>query len=118
MSGKLDEPGPLKYFGTPAYMPPEVITQSKNSGGEIDIWSLGIIVYHMLFGKLPFIDCYWVNYMLKIVNDPLTFPSNTDQIIDPLSIHFLECLLYINYIIEKKILKKGIQYNKYEKMNI
>jgi serine/threonine protein kinase len=40
-------------MGTTEYMAPEVI----NSNGifiESDMWSLGVMVYQLIFGKLPF----------------------------------------------------------------
>ena len=41
-----------KMVGTPSYMPPEMI--DGNSTYVSDIWSVGVIVYQMLTGKLPF----------------------------------------------------------------
>lgn len=39
--------------GTPAYVAPEVILR-KSYGKQIDIWGLGILLYAMANGKLPF----------------------------------------------------------------
>jgi serine/threonine protein kinase len=40
--------------GSPLYMAPEVLEDGKNSSHLSDIWSLGVIFYEMLTGRLPF----------------------------------------------------------------
>ncbi|KAJ3315409.1 hypothetical protein HDV04_002951 [Boothiomyces sp. JEL0838] len=42
------------YCGSSAYAAPEIINGQKYSGPEADIWSLGIILYTMVCGYLPF----------------------------------------------------------------
>lgn len=42
------------FVGTLSYVAPEVITNSKSIGPEVDLWSLGCLVYQMLLGRLPF----------------------------------------------------------------
>jgi serum/glucocorticoid-regulated kinase 2 len=40
-------------IGTPAYMAPEVFSGSAYSF-EADLWSIGVMFYEFLTGKLPF----------------------------------------------------------------
>lgn len=42
------------YCGTPQCAPPEIINGVPYVGPEVDIWCLGIILYAMVHGKLPF----------------------------------------------------------------
>lgn len=42
--------------GTPNYIAPEILDSDKNDGYsfEVDLWSVGIIIYALLMGKEPF----------------------------------------------------------------
>ena len=41
------------YVGTPYYMAPEV-AQGKSFNEKADLWSLGIILFEMIAGRVPF----------------------------------------------------------------
>lgn len=45
-----------EYCGTGAYMAPEIVKRTPYSGIKIDIWALGVILYTMLTGEMPFDD--------------------------------------------------------------
>ena len=53
-SNNLKEQSTLSKNGTPFTMPPEVL-ENGNISDKIDIWSLGIIIYYLLFNEYPFI---------------------------------------------------------------
>jgi len=40
--------------GTPSYSAPEVIARREYDGALTDVWSLGVLLYHMTHGELPF----------------------------------------------------------------
>ncbi|OMJ94685.1 hypothetical protein SteCoe_2018 [Stentor coeruleus] len=65
--------------GNPFYMAPEMI-QGKNYTKNIDYWSLGVVLYEMIYGILPFninSEDQPLAICDKIVNGNLTFPQNT-----------------------------------------
>jgi len=41
-------------LGSPAYMSPEQMQSSKDVDARADIWSLGVILYHLVTGRMPF----------------------------------------------------------------
>ena len=42
--------------GTPAYSAPELVCRQEYDGTLSDVWSLGVLLYFMLVGELPFSD--------------------------------------------------------------
>lgn len=41
------------FCGTPLYVSPELLKR-KNYNNKIDVWSVGILTYELLFGRVPF----------------------------------------------------------------
>lgn len=48
-------PGKLfsTFCGSPIYAPPEIILEKRYSGPAVDIWSLGVILFVLVTGSLP-----------------------------------------------------------------
>ena len=42
--------------GSPAYAAPELVSGRNYLGSEADVWSMGVLLYALLCGFLPFDD--------------------------------------------------------------
>lgn len=60
--------------GSPAYISPEVLTGKPYLGKPIDVWSLGVMLYMMVFGQFPFYDSSPALLFKKIKTAEYTFP--------------------------------------------
>lgn len=60
----------LAISGTPAYMSPEQGLREEKIDGRSDIYSLGVIVFEMLTGQLPFDGEIPLSIVLKHIHDP------------------------------------------------
>jgi serine/threonine protein kinase len=55
-------------IGTPLYTAPEQLQSAKSADARADIWSLGVITYQMLSGRLPFQGQSVAEVMLQIMS--------------------------------------------------
>ncbi|WP_437747292.1 protein kinase [Sorangium sp. So ce1504] len=62
-------------LGTPAYMSPEQAQGTKSIDHRSDLWSLAVVVFECLTGKLPFNSEAFGDLLLKIMVKPLPVPS-------------------------------------------
>ena len=42
--------------GTPLFMPPEIHMNKSYHASSADVWSLGVVFYHLVIGRNPFGD--------------------------------------------------------------
>jgi serine/threonine protein kinase len=58
-------------LGTPTYMSPELIQGNKDLDGRSDIYALGVILFQMLTGKVPYHSDTPAKLMLMHILDPI-----------------------------------------------
>jgi serine/threonine-protein kinase len=57
-------------LGTPEYMAPEQISEPDSVDGRVDVYALGVIMYYVLRGSLPFTRAPLQSLLSQIVVDP------------------------------------------------
>ena len=65
----------VEGYGTLSYVAPEVLLRTPYNK-EVDIWSMGVILFYMLSGKLPFRGTKEQEVAEKIVYDQLEFDED------------------------------------------
>ncbi len=82
--------------GTPTYIPPEMITGDRGDKRS-DIYSLGIVLYQLLTGELPFNSENLYGILMKHINEPLPSMSEINPEVDEA----------VSYIVNRAAQKNG-----------
>ncbi|KAL6235471.1 hypothetical protein BDW75DRAFT_141759 [Aspergillus navahoensis] len=81
-----------KSAGSPAFLPPElcVVKHGDVSGKAADIWSMGVTLYCLRYGKLPFEEHSIIDLYEAIKNDPIVCEGENDEAFKDLMLRILE----------------------------
>lgn len=66
-------------FGSPQYMSPEQMRSAKDVDARSDIWSIGVCLYELLTGRVPFDAQGIAEICAMVLKDPVTPPSQLVQ---------------------------------------
>jgi len=78
LATKLEFEGDRKrtVCGTPNYIAPEILDGKQGHSYEVDIWSLGVIIYTMIIGKPPFETSEVKTTYKRIKMNAYSFPEH------------------------------------------
>jgi 5'-AMP-activated protein kinase, catalytic alpha subunit len=65
--------------GSPCYAAPEMIAGKEYQGLKVDIWSIGVILFAMSCGYLPFEDKQTNNLYKKIMGGQFEYPNHISE---------------------------------------
>lgn len=85
--------------GTPAFMAPELLkkvpqSQAQCSPTSVDLWSMGVTLYCLTYGHLPFEKSSLLDLYADIQHSKVTHPTTDD--VDPLLVDLINQLLVKN----------------------
>jgi len=78
--------------GSMAYMAPDILAK-KGYTWHVDYWSLGVCVWEMLFHQRPFNGRSSEKLTASILNDPLKFPADANELCSANGQKFVRSLL-------------------------
>jgi serine/threonine protein kinase len=80
-----------RTVGTPAFYAPELCSAASTPRGRpADIWALGVTLYCLVFGRVPFVAEHLMHLYDTIRTQPVEYPRDIDPLLRDLLGHLLE----------------------------
>lgn len=67
------------FCGTPHYMDPDIVKKKDYNGQAADVWALGVILFIIMVGKVPFFAEFEGDLYRKIQNSKYDVPKETSM---------------------------------------
>ena len=95
----------MTYCGSWKYSAPEILLQEEYDPPAVDVWSLGVMLFQMVAGRLPFSEVNESETLTKIMDGKYEMP---EEISDPLKklVVFLPSAPKVSYLFSD-LLKKS-----------
>ena len=88
--------------GSPLYMAPEIM-EYNNYNNQTDLWSIGMILYEMLYGKHPFDSCKTFRDLLDMIeNSTIEIPPKNTKNTNVSA----ECIDLLQRLLQKTVLNR------------
>lgn len=71
------------FVGTPSWMAPEQFTGRDPIDNRTDVYALGVTLFQMLTGQLPYVHARAMDILLKHINDPVPRASQCNPSLPP-----------------------------------
>lgn len=105
LSNVFDEQRLLNTFcGSPLYASPEIVKGTPYHGPEVDCWSLGVLLYTLVYGAMPFDGSNFKRLVKQISQSDYFEPKKPSR----------EYNVYIPMRARRRLTHDSIKYNSYQ----